>query len=161
MLLRLKIAFSNKGILSKLVLQICINLIELPSSAYFTKCKPSYDLYLIPILIQLCSYFNKFVYIGKTNTEINKSILFIASEALTKTIYLIPVTNLHGTTARGSHGLPEVSLGPTMPNPAGGHPETAFWTGSLQPSSTPLDTPRHTPLQSCISAILHRYTGVL
>jgi hypothetical protein len=59
---------------------------------------------------------------------------------------------IHGRMARGCHGLPKVSIGLTMQalqrpcslaavsevaRPQGGH---------LRPSSTPLDTPRHTPV---------------
>jgi hypothetical protein len=65
----------------------------------------------------------------------------------------------HGRTARGCHGLPKVSSGPAMPylSPPLGRatPKIALrpfqgWharrAGCLQPSSTPLDTPRHTPM---------------
>jgi hypothetical protein len=60
---------------------------------------------------------------------------------------------------RGGRGLPEVSLGPAMPNTytpcRWATPETALcpfqgWpahrAGGLRPSSTPFDTPRRTPL---------------
>jgi hypothetical protein len=59
-------------------------------------------------------------------------------------------------------GFPKVSPGPAMLDPSSfmpcglATPETALWpfqgwwsthrAGGLQPSSTPLDTPRHTPV---------------
>jgi hypothetical protein len=65
----------------------------------------------------------------------------------------------HGRMARCGHGLPKVSPGPAKPYPSmpWGRvtPETALlsflgWpahkAGGLRPSSTPLDTPRRTPL---------------
>jgi hypothetical protein len=63
----------------------------------------------------------------------------------------------HGRMARGGYGLPTVSLGPAMPyssRPEGGHPRNSLTAVSgtaarsvvsLQPSSTPWDTPRCTP----------------
>jgi hypothetical protein len=58
-----------------------------------------------------------------------------------------------------SQGVPKVSPGPAMPNPATpcrqNTPETALWpfqgwparwSGGLQPSSTALETPRRTPM---------------
>jgi hypothetical protein len=66
---------------------------------------------------------------------------------------------LHGRMARGSHGLPKVSLGPAMPYPSTPcgrtTPETALWpfqgwptlrVGGLRPSPTLLYTPRRTPM---------------
>jgi hypothetical protein len=66
--------------------------------------------------------------------------------------------------ARGIHGLPKVSPRPAMPDPSmpcrRATPETAlcpFWvwptrrTGSLRPSSIPLDTPRRTGLVNSFS----------
>jgi hypothetical protein len=52
---------------------------------------------------------------------------------------------VHGHTARVCHGLPKVSLGPVMPDPF--MPcRQARRAGSLQPSSTPSDAPRCTPM---------------
>jgi hypothetical protein len=61
--------------------------------------------------------------------------------------------------ARGGNGLLKVTLGPAMPYPfmpcRQATYETAIWpfqgwpsctAGVLQPSSTPLDTPRRTPI---------------
>jgi hypothetical protein len=61
--------------------------------------------------------------------------------------------------ARGGHGLPKVSPGPTLPNPStpcgGATAETALqqfqgWPApravSLQPSSSHFDTPSKTPM---------------
>jgi hypothetical protein len=48
----------------------------------------------------------------------------------------------HGRMARGGHGLPKVSLGPTMTDP---YTPCALQGGRPAASSTPLDTPRHTP----------------
>jgi hypothetical protein len=57
----------------------------------------------------------------------------------------------HEHMAKGGHGLPKVSLRPTMPDPSTpcrrAMPETALpRVGGLQPSFTPLDTPPLTPL---------------
>jgi hypothetical protein len=62
--------------------------------------------------------------------------------------------------ARSSHGLPKVPTGPVMPDPSTpcilAAPETALspfqeWpaqkVGGLQPSSTPLVSPRCTPMK--------------
>jgi hypothetical protein len=62
--------------------------------------------------------------------------------------------------ARGDHGLPKVSPGPAMPysSMTCGHatPQMALWAfqgwpahraGDLRASSTPLDTPRCTPMK--------------
>jgi hypothetical protein len=62
--------------------------------------------------------------------------------------------------ARGGHGLPKVSPGPAMLDPSApcerATPQTALWplqrwpsckAGSLQPSSTLLDTPRRIPMR--------------
>jgi hypothetical protein len=48
--------------------------------------------------------------------------------------------------ARGGHGLPKVSLGPAMPYPSTPYGRATPETALQQPSSTPLDTPRHTPM---------------
>jgi hypothetical protein len=52
----------------------------------------------------------------------------------------------HGRMVRGGHGLSKVLLGPVRPYPfmPCGWPSTG--QGGLQPSSTPLDTPRRTPM---------------
>jgi hypothetical protein len=68
---------------------------------------------------------------------------------------------LQARMARSIHGLPKVSPGPTMPNPSTpcgrATPKTASWpflglparrVGGLRPSSTLLDTPRRTGLNS-------------
>jgi hypothetical protein len=65
----------------------------------------------------------------------------------------------HGRMARGGHGLPKVSSGPTMPDPSTpcgqAIPELNLrpfqgWPARSAigqcPSSTPLDTPRRTPM---------------
>jgi hypothetical protein len=65
----------------------------------------------------------------------------------------------HGRMARGDYGHPKVSTGPAMPDPSTPfgevNPETALqpfqgWpthkAGGLRPSSSPLDTPRRTPM---------------
>jgi hypothetical protein len=65
----------------------------------------------------------------------------------------------HRCMAWGGQGLPKLSLGPAMPYPSTlcgpATPETALWpfqgrsacrAGGLRPSSTPLDTPRRTPM---------------
>jgi hypothetical protein len=75
--------------------------------------------------------------------------------------YLSVRGNSHGVTARGGHGVPKVSPGPTMPylfTPCGqATPEAALrpfqeWpnhrVSSLRLSSTPLDTPRRTPMKT-------------
>jgi hypothetical protein len=51
--------------------------------------------------------------------------------------YNIHKTAYHGRMARGTHGLPKVSPGPAMPCRWASHS-----AGGLQPSCTPLDTPR-------------------
>jgi hypothetical protein len=71
----------------------------------------------------------------------------------------------HGRMARGGHRLLKVSLGPVMLDPSmpcgQDTPETALhlqpfqgWSacraGNLRPSSTLLDTPRHTPMQTTL-----------
>jgi hypothetical protein len=66
---------------------------------------------------------------------------------------------IHGDMARSGHGLLKVSPGSAMPYPSTPcgrtAPETALWlfqalparrAGGLQQSSTPLYTPRHTPM---------------
>jgi hypothetical protein len=55
--------------------------------------------------------------------------------------------------ARGCHGLPKVLPWPAMP-----YPSTPCRAGGLQPSSTPLDTPRRTPIvkkKKVIDAFMH------
>jgi hypothetical protein len=69
----------------------------------------------------------------------------------------------HGRMARDGHGLPQVSPGPAMPclstTRRWATPETASWAfqgwvthraASLRPSSTPLDTPRRTPMANSL-----------
>jgi hypothetical protein len=57
-------------------------------------------------------------------------------------------------TGRGIHGLPKVSYGPAMPDPympcGRATPQTPLrpFGGGLRPSSSPLDTPRRTGLNS-------------
>jgi hypothetical protein len=48
----------------------------------------------------------------------------------------------HGRKARGDHGLPKVSPGPAIP-----YPSTPCPAGDLLPSSTPLETPRRSPMK--------------
>jgi hypothetical protein len=73
--------------------------------------------------------------------------------------WIIDLTEGHKRMAWGGHGLPKVSCGPAMPNPSTpcgrATSETASWlfqgwpacrAGGLRPSSTPLDTPRRTPM---------------
>jgi hypothetical protein len=70
----------------------------------------------------------------------------------------------YGRMARGGHGLPKLSLKPARPYPSTpcerATPETALqpfeeWpthrVGSLWPSSTSLDTPRHTSMVLLLS----------
>jgi hypothetical protein len=80
-----------------------------------------------------------------------------------KSLGLFPIPrrkSWHRRMGRGGHGLPKVSHGPAMPNPSTlcerATPETALrpflgWpahrAGGLRPSSSLLDTPRHTPMK--------------
>jgi hypothetical protein len=70
----------------------------------------------------------------------------------------------HGSMAMGGHGLPKVLPGPAMPYPSTpcrqATPITALWpfqgwpahrAGRLRPFSTPLDTPRRTPMLSTVT----------
>jgi hypothetical protein len=74
----------------------------------------------------------------------------------------------HERMARGGHGLPKVLPGTALPDtstPCGqATPETTLrlflgWltrkAGSLRPSSTPLDTPRRTPMEMIGIFMIH------
>jgi hypothetical protein len=75
----------------------------------------------------------------------------------------IQVNSMQARMARGIYGVPKVSPGPALPNsstPCGQTtPETVLWpfrgwpaqrVGGLRSSSSPLDTPHHTGLNSMI-----------
>jgi hypothetical protein len=59
---------------------------------------------------------------------------------------LINGVDRHGRMARGGHGLPKVSPGPAQPDPYMPCGWPAYRAGGLRLSSTPLDTPRCTPM---------------
>jgi hypothetical protein len=63
---------------------------------------------------------------------------------------MVLLSEEHERMARGGHGLPKVSPGPTMPYPFTPLQPFQRWSayraGSLRPSSTPKGARRHTPM---------------
>jgi hypothetical protein len=92
--------------------------------------------------------------------QVFSAILF----CLKRNIMLLVREKRHSRRARGGYGLPKVSPRPAVPYPfmpyGWASPETALrpfeqWpvrrVGVLRPSSTPLDTLRHTPMESVMA----------
>jgi hypothetical protein len=93
-------------------------------------------------------------------------VIFLSFSRLIFTIYqtysitlkadIMITKGCHRRMARGGHGLSKVSLGPVVPYPFTPYGQATLRAvlalptrkvGGLRPASTPLDAPRHTPIE--------------